>query len=108
MLRGVAIVTMLVAVGCVLLPELDSFAWEKSYSQSHSLGKGTFLSALFDNPAEEDTDGDGTLKVSLGHFYTQSTSLLTFVAARQSERINLLSSSQVDQKYFLLHRKLLL
>lgn len=107
-LRGVAIVTMLVAVGCVLLPELDSFAWEQSYSQGHSRGKGTFLSALFDNPAEEDTDGDGTLKLSLGHFHAQSTSLPFFVAAQQSERISPLSSNQVNQKYFLLHRKLLL
>jgi hypothetical protein len=107
-LRGFAILTVVVAVGCVLLPELDSFAWEQSYSKSHTHGKGTFLSAFFDNMAEEDTDGDGTIRVWHSTFPSFNKLSLSFFASQSFEKVDPFPFNLVGQKYFLLHRKLLL
>lgn len=106
-LRSLVLLAMVVAVGCVLLPDIDSFSWEQSYSKGHSPVKGTFLSALFDSSAEEDTDGDGATKLWQGTFSTCHGFLQTPVSKRALVS-GFFSFKPICPKYFLLHRKLLL
>ncbi len=99
---------MVVAVGCALLPELDSFAWEQSYSKSHQHGKATFISALFDSSAEEDADGDGAIKLWQGAFAPVDVTSFSCISSQQNEKVESPSFTFPEQKYFLLHRRLLL
>jgi hypothetical protein len=107
LLRSLTLLVMVVAVGCVLLPDIDSFSWEQSYSKSHSPVKGTFLSALFDTSAEEDTDGDGVTKLWHGTF-SGCYGFLQSPVTRQVPVSSFASFQSTNLKYFILHRKLLL
>jgi hypothetical protein len=105
--RSLTLLIMVAAVGCVLLPDIDSFSWEQSYSKSHSPAKGTFLSALFDSSAEEDTDGDGVIKLWQGTFST-CYGFMQSPGVRQVPVSSFPSFQPINLKYFILHRKLLL